>query len=192
MTQTPRKFGGTVFLICTILLASAALRLATGLGDALASGQSEEAPLQAETNQERVMDTDQLNDLLQDLLIREKSVSEREEALLIREQELAFTKQNIEATLDALVKAEEELAATLATADGAEEADLARLTAVYENMKPKDAAPIFQQMAPEFAAGFLARMRPDAAAAIVSGLEPDVAYAISVILANRNRDVPKN
>ena len=63
---------------------------------------------------------------------------------------------------------------------------------IHENMKPKDAAALFEEMAPEFAAGFLGRMRPDAAGAVMAGLDPKTAYTISVLLAGRNADVPKN
>jgi flagellar motility protein MotE (MotC chaperone) len=87
--------------------------------------------------------------------------------------------------------AEEELKATLALADGAAEDDIARLTAVYQAMKPKDAAALFETMSPEFAAGFLGRMPPDSAAAILSGMSSEAAYGISVIVAGRNADVPK-
>ena len=107
-------------------------------------------------------------------------------------QALALAEEQIEARLAALVAAEEDLAATISVADSAAEEDIARLTAVYENMKPKDAAALFEEMAPEFAAGFLGRMRPDAAGAVMAGLDPKTAYTISVLLAGRNADVPKN
>ena len=71
------------------------------------------------------------------------------------------------------------------------ENDLAALTSVYENMKPKEAAPLFEAMDPVFAAGFLARMRPEVAAGIMAKLSPDAAYSISVILAGRNANVPR-
>ena len=58
-------------------------------------------------------------------------------------------------------------------------------------MKAEQAAALFEQMEPSFAAGFLGRMRADAAAAILSGLEPELAYSISVVLAGRNADVPR-
>jgi len=86
---------------------------------------------------------------------------------------------------------EQELRATLALADGAAEQDLQRLTAVYQAMKPKDAAALFDAMSPEFAAGFLARMTPEAAAAILSGMSPETAYGVSVIVAGRNVGVPR-
>ena len=79
----------------------------------------------------------------------------------------------------------------MAYADTAAEGDLARLTAVYENMKPKDAAALFEEMDPDFAAGFLGRMRADSAAGIMAGLSPPVAYSVSVLLAGRNANVPK-
>ncbi|KIN65935.1 hypothetical protein Z945_982 [Sulfitobacter noctilucae] len=91
-----------------------------------------------------------------------------------------------------LEEAEANLRRTLSLTDGAAEDDLARLTAVYENMKPKDAAALFATMEPDFAAGFLGRMRPDYAAAVMTGLPPDVAYSISVILAGRNANAPKS
>ena len=87
--------------------------------------------------------------------------------------------------------AEEELRTTLAMADGATEADVDRLTTVYEQMKPKESAALFEEMDPNFAAGFLARMRPEAAAGIMAGLSPEAAYTISVVMAGRNSGVPK-
>jgi flagellar motility protein MotE (MotC chaperone) len=87
---------------------------------------------------------------------------------------------------------EAELQATLALADGAAEADLDRLTAVYQAMKPKDAAALFETMSPEFAAGFLGRMPPESAAAILSGMSAESAYGVSVIVAGRNAGAPKD
>ena len=86
--------------------------------------------------------------------------------------------------------AEAKLASTLALADNAAENDLARMTSVYENMKPKEAAALFEEMSPDFAAGFLGRMRPDAAAAIMAGLSAPTAYTVSVVLAGRNASAP--
>ena len=94
--------------------------------------------------------------------------------------------------MDEMKAVEEELKATLALADGAAEKDIQNLTAVYQAMKPKDAAALFETMSPEFAAGFLGRMPPDSAAAILSGMSAEAAYGISVIVAGRNSDVPKD
>ena len=56
-------------------------------------------------------------------------------------------------------------------ADGAAEKDIARMTTVYEAMKPAEAAQIFERMDVAFAAGLLARMRPEAAANVLTGMD---------------------
>ena len=107
-----------------------------------------------------------------------------------RQSELASAEAEIAIRLEELRVAEEELSKTLSLAERAAETDVSRLTTVYENMKPRDAAALFSTMSPDFAAGFIGRMNAEAAAAILTGLEPDTAYAISVVLAGRNVDVP--
>ena len=104
---------------------------------------------------------------------------------------LALADAAITKRLAELQTAETDLKKTMTIADGAAEKDIAGLTAVYEAMRPADAAALFQTMAPEFAAGFLGRMRPDAAAAVLAGMKPDKAYSISVLIAGRNALAPK-
>ena len=123
---------------------------------------------------------------------RQKELDTRAARLERRLQAVREAERKMAAEREALLAAERKLAATLARADKAAEKDLARLTAVYENMKPRVAAELFAKMAPEFAAGFMGRMRPEAAAAIMSAIPPARAYAISVILAGRNANVPRN
>lgn len=130
--------------------------------------------------------------VLEHLNKRARKLDVREAALLDRQAEIKAAETAIKLELDRLKAAEAGLRETVTIADKAAEKDIERLTAVYENMKPDEAAPLFAQMAPEFAAGFLARMRPDASAAIMAGLEPKVAYHISVVLAGRNANAPKN
>lgn len=124
------------------------------------------------------------------LLEREASLDALEQELMDREQVLRVAKLRIEDQLVSLEDAEKRLSKTLALADNAAEKDLDRLTSVYENMKPKEAAEIFETMDVTFAAGFLSRMRPDAAAGILSNVETNTAYAISVVMAGRNANVP--
>lgn len=121
---------------------------------------------------------------------RAADLDARETALKDRMQALAVAETTITAKLEELREAEAQLAATMTRSESASEDDLLRLTAVYENMKPKEASEVFARMTPDFAAGFLGRMRADAAAAIMSGLEPETAYAISVLLAGRNANAP--
>jgi flagellar motility protein MotE (MotC chaperone) len=183
MTARRRPAGRGVLVILALLLAaSGALRLGSGFGTALAR-----AP---EIGAAPIVCPEPPVALAEALRLREARVATQEAAVADRLAALALADQTVTTRLDALAAAEAELAATLALADGAAEGDLARLTRVYETMKPKDAAALFAAMAPDFAAGFLARMKPEAAAAVLAGMQAEQAYAVSVILASRNAGVP--
>lgn len=189
-----RKNAGSILLISCLLIGSAVLRVASGAGQAVATeGPLEEASATSENSQSenQEIDRNQLSNMLQAFQEREKRISENERKLEIRMKALAVADEEIERRLAVLKEAEDSLRSVLTMANTAAEDDLARLTSVYENMKPKDAAALFEEMEPAFAAGFLGRMRSETAAGIMAGLSPQVAYSISVILAGRNADVPK-
>lgn len=197
-TKAKRRAGrGSVLLIAGLLISSAALRLATGLDIAVAGGSTAprsepSAPSEPAPAVPQPGDRAEMGRLLAALKERESRLETREAQLDARAKALSVAGEEIEERLLTLETAEARLRETLALADGAAEGDLARLTTVYEAMKPKDAAALFQTMEPDFAAGFLARMRPDAAAAIMAGLPPEIAYSVSAILAGRNASVPKS
>lgn len=128
--------------------------------------------------------------LLDVLRTREAKVAAREAEAARLGAAQAVVAQEIEARLAELAGAEARLSRLVDVADNAAEDDVARLTAIYENMKPKDAAPMFEEMAPEFAAGFLARMRPDAAGSVLAALDPRRAYEISLLMTGRHADRP--
>ncbi len=189
---------GALTVIAAILLISGLLRIGTGSGaaialeikdaaaSALSSGGSDDPDLSG------VADVaPDLIALLEDTKSREAAVAMREAELEARAQALALIEASITEDLRRIEQAEAELRATMAAADAAAETDIDKLTAVYENMKPDQASQLFQLMEPSFAAGFLGRMRADAAAAIMAGLTPDLAYTISVVLAGRNAEVPR-
>lgn len=187
---------GSVLLISTLLLGSAAVRIGTGAGAAVAEGDLARQLILTDSQDVSRVETPSndravVGSLLEALKSREQRVVEKETRLDVREKALDVARVEIERRLEALELAEERLGATLARAQTAAEEDIQRLTNVYENMKPKEAAALFEAMEPEFAAGFLARMRPDVAAKIMSGLDPQIAYSISAILAGRNALAPK-
>ncbi|MEO0859492.1 MAG: hypothetical protein AAFY65_02680 [Pseudomonadota bacterium] len=124
--------------------------------------------------------------LLKQIEARDQTLDQREATLAVREQDMRVARQEILASLDTLAEAEARLEARMHQSNTASAEDVARLTAVYEGMKPKDAAVLFEAMEVAFASGFLSRMRPDAAAAIFSNLSPEKAYALSVMMAGRN------
>jgi flagellar motility protein MotE (MotC chaperone) len=129
--------------------------------------------------------------LLKAIQEREAQIAEREAYIDRRMQTLAVAEQRIREQMDALTEAESKLAATLNLADNATEEDVARLTEVYQRMKPTEAAGIFETMDIQFAAGFFSRMRPESSAAIMANLPADLAYSISVVMAGRNANAPR-
>ncbi|MEL7345573.1 MAG: hypothetical protein AAFN59_12055 [Pseudomonadota bacterium] len=184
--------GGTLTILSVIFVASAGLRITGDNGWAIAQVTDQSAVVPTlETGGAPMCEKEPgVAEALAAILERERRVADREERLDIRVQALALVEEEVEADLERLAQAEASLRDTLTFADSAAESDLARLTSVYENMKPVEASALFSQMSPDFAAGFLGRMRPDAAASIMSGLEPELAYAISVVLAGRNASAP--
>ena len=199
MSKKTRKtrVRGSVALISSLLIASAGIRLLTSAEVALAEieggdGLFSQAATAVSNSATQEHDRTAMQSLLDALRNGEAAIKVREHNIEMRRKALDVAQVEIERRLDALEAAEKRLGATLTLANTASEDDIARLTTVYENMKPKDAAALFETMEPEFAAGFIARMLPDSAAKVMSGLDPKVAYTISVILAGRNASAPKS
>jgi flagellar motility protein MotE (MotC chaperone) len=184
---------GALIVIALLFASSGALRLGDGLGVNLAlAAEGALNGKEAEPTGEAKDCPEPPEALARALSDREAALKAQEAALADREAALELADEAVRKRLEELAATEEELKKTLALADGAAEDDLARLTTVYEAMKPKDAAALFDAMDSDFAAGFLGRMRPDAAAAIMAGMMPEKAYAVSAILAGRNTSVPKD
>ena len=186
----PRRHG--LFLIALFLGLSGILRLGEGIAQTTGTDHPPtEAPSLAEAAQSCTPEGG-TTALLEALRSREQHLAEREARAASDAQTLAAVRKEVEARIATLEATEQKLAATIAVADQAAQKDIARLVAVYESMKPKDAARLFGEMEPDFAAGFLAQMRPEAAAAVMTGRHPGKAYAISVVLAGRNAKGPKS
>lgn len=181
-----KKGRGTLHVVAALLFASAALRVGTEAGPAIAQV-AEQASTEAALPTELIVDEGSFLAALQE---REARLITREAQLQSRLDAMAAAEVELDMKLAQLVAAEEALSATIAMAETASATDVAQLTTVYENMKPKEAAALFEEMSPEFAAGFLGLMRPDVAALIMTELEPETAYSFSVVLAGRNANTP--
>ena len=180
-------------LIGGLLIASAIVRLAP-VGQAFAADNKSTEPVDdmavAEAVQTAPEMTAEPGSLLAALQQREADLAAREKAMEDRLLAMEVAEAELAEQLAALSAAEAALRETIALAESAAENDLQRLTRVYENMKPKDAAALFEEMSPDFAAGFLGLMEPVAAAGIMTLLSPETAYSISAVLAGRNAGVP--
>ena len=180
-----------VVVVCFLL---SGLVRAIGLAPALAAQLSESAEqtANADSHQAASCPEPEAPDTLLTLIReREQQLDDRERSVEERLTMLTVAAEQFERQKQELIEAEERLAATLAIADDAAEDDITQITAVYENMKPKNAAEVFNAMDQEFAAGFLIRMNPQAAADILANMNPDVAYAVSLLMATRNIEAPR-
>jgi len=189
-----RVRGSALLVVSVFLIGSATLRIGVQAGTSKARDLPETVEHNSEPEQMAANTTStpaDLQRLVSAIRNRQQQLNRREAQIEDRMKALEIADDVVNRKLAALVAAEEKLSSTLALADGASEDDLARLTDVYQKMKPKDASALFEEMAPEFAAGFLGRMRPENAANIMAGLTPKSAYTVSVILAGRNAWVPK-
>lgn len=201
MTTRPR----TLPVLAALLAVAAGLKAVSGISGAMAQIPSPQPAALQTAAPPRMGDPgpggtvgttsdmapDMISDLVLELRRREQALEARLADISAREAALGDAEQRILAQIAALEAAERDLAATMALADTAAETDLQRLTAVFEAMRPEQAAQVVAEMAPEFAAGLVGRLRPETAAAILAGLEPRLAYGLSAILAGRNATVPR-
>lgn len=190
MTKSTKGFG-PIHLVIACLVASAVLRLGSD-GMALAetghAAQMEMPDLPTEVAQcEALEDVDQLIRIVKE---RETQLDEKSVEITNRQLILENLEDRIKAQIVELETANQNLAETLAIADGAAETDLNRLTTVYEAMKPQNAARVFENMDLTFAAGFLSRMDPQSAAMVMSELPAELAYSVSVVMAGQNARAP--
>jgi flagellar motility protein MotE (MotC chaperone) len=185
-TSSATAIGGAG-LIAVCFLASAALRVGD-LGVALA--QEAELPVMASARLSGC-EPGEADGLLAAIREREQQLEREADRLADRGQALSVAETRLAEQIEAFEEAKAGLEETLAIADGAAERDLAQMTAVYERMKPQEAAGIVQRMDLGFAAGLLARMNPEIAAGILTSMEPETAYAITVMVASRNARAPR-
>ena len=178
----------TLAIIGALFLSSAVLRFAAGPARAIANSITTQQEVSAQAPSPA--SDESVQKMLAAISERSRELDQREEKLAEMQKSVEMARAAIDMKLKELADAEARLSETIAQVQTASENDLAKLTSVYENMKPKQAASLFEQMAPEFAAGFLGRMRADAAAQIMASLSPENAYAISVVLAGRNANAP--
>jgi flagellar motility protein MotE (MotC chaperone) len=191
MTLIKSRKIGTLSAIAGLLICSAGLRIVGISSVAIAAVDQGGAPAIEPTMQKPSGENLDLDALLESFKVRETTLEAEEARLSERAEKIEKMHDALGAKLQELSDAEVALRGLLAIADSASEDDVAQLTTVYENMKPKNAAIVFEEMEPAFAAGFLARMRPDSAAAVMAGLKPKTAYAVSVVLAGRHSEISK-
>lgn len=99
-----------------------------------------------------------------------------------RKQDLAAAEERITARLEALKAAKSALGDAKTGKSDASAAGIERLIAVYDAMKPAEAATILAGLPPDFAAEILTRVQPDAGARIIAAIEPGQAAILTTYM----------
>jgi len=128
-------------------------------------------------------------DMLQKLALRREELNAREAEMGLRANLLAVTEARIEGRIAELRAVEATIQSLLITYDEQEEAQLQSVVAIYEAMKPGDAAKIFNNLDMMILIELAERMRERLIAPILADMETDAANALTVELATR-RSLP--
>ena len=123
--------------------------------------------------------------ILERLQERRQQLDTRARELDIREGLLAAAEKRVEARLTELKEVEAHIAAASEKKDEAETIRLKSLVAMYENMKPRDAAKIFDRLELGVLIEVASQIKPRTMADILAQMSPDIAEHLTVELASR-------
>ncbi len=108
-----------------------------------------------------------------------------------KKAEIAFAEKQLGEKLTELRKLKQQSAQRGAGQRQAQNEDIARLIAVYDQMKPEQAAMVLSNLPPDFAAQILSRVQPETGARIMASVEPGQAAVLTsymgAIRASGNR-----
>ncbi|WP_017999316.1 hypothetical protein [Paracoccus sp. N5] len=121
-----------------------------------------EAVALADTLRERSLRIDRY---MQDMQRRKDEIATAEKQLTEKLVELRKLKQQIGSNEQGYAQAQND--------------DIARLIAVYDQMKPEQAAMVLSNLPPDFAAQILARVQPETGARIMASVEPGQAAVLT-------------
>ncbi len=96
-----------------------------------------------------------------------------------RKDELAVAEKQITDKLVELRKIRQQLNDRDSTISQGQLDDISRIIAVYDQMKPEQAAMVLSNLPPDFAAQILARVQPDTGARIMASVEPGQAAVLT-------------
>ncbi len=124
-------------------------------------------------------------EVLQAVNLKMAAFKLREDEMNSRESAFRAIEDRMKKQLEAVETAKAALDESLRYRKDIANADIAHLSAMYETMKPKQAARIFNEMDAKFAAGFLRQMKGGQAGLILANMQTTKAYQISLILASQ-------
>lgn len=122
---------------------------------------------------------------LQNLQTRRGQLDDREKALDTQLQLLAAAEAKVDAKIKAMNTVKGQIQALLGQADQQQQADVDRLTSVYQKMKPADAAAVMATLDDKVRVPVAAKMKDAALAAILGKMPTNEAKKLTESLAQR-------
>ena len=123
--------------------------------------------------------------VLQNLGTRRGQLDDREKALDTQLQLLAAAEAKVDAKLKAVTAVKSQIQGLIGQADSQQQADVDRLTMVYQKMKPRDAAAVMATLDDKVRIPVAAKMKDSALAAILSQMPTTEAKKLTESLAQR-------
>ena len=124
--------------------------------------------------------------LVEELRIREDRIKKALAELDNNKAEIAAARATLTAELRRLKEAGPAISHSRTSTQRAMEADVARLVAVYEAMKPKEAAAVLSSLPASFSAEILMRVNPETGARIIAAIAPDKAAVLTTYMGARS------
>jgi flagellar motility protein MotE (MotC chaperone) len=124
---------------------------------------------------------------LQDLAARRDQLDAREKELDTRAGMLAAGQKRVDEKIAELKQLQATLQGLLKTYDEQETGKLKSLVKIYENMKPKDAAPIFEKLDMDTLLDIVERMKEAKVAPVLAKMNPAKAKEVTDELARRHQ-----
>jgi flagellar motility protein MotE (MotC chaperone) len=126
--------------------------------------------------------------ILESLQGRRQQLDARSRDLDMRENLLKAAEKRVEAKVKELKDIEARLKTEMGNRDEAEQRRLKGIIAMYENMKPKDAARIFDRLDMKILVEVSTRMNPRTMSEILAQMSPEAAERLTVELARSSGD----
>lgn len=124
-------------------------------------------------------------DILQALGKRREQLDARERGTKEKEALIATAEAKLQGRITQLDDLKKQIETLLQSANKTGDADVARLTKVYENMKPKDAAAVLSTLSDDVRLPIVAQMKDRALASVLAAMPADKARDLTEKLAKR-------
>jgi len=129
--------------------------------------------------------------ILERLQDRRQELEARSRELDMRENLIKAAEKRLEAKLAELKDMESRVNDAVGTRDKVEAARFKGIVAMYENMKPKDAARIFDRLDLKILVEVSTQMKPNKMSEVLAQMSPEAAERLTVELANRASAAPR-